>query len=141
MQRGSGGAGVADPAILFFGSIQLEVDSTGRCRYAWGYSPFPGWVVAKLPAIPQPSTSACVVVDVEPGDVAVVTESTDTASTIDPDKGSVWVRSASAVHEPYDWAGSIAPGVVLLGWEHGGAGGLLLEATNSSEILQAVSGL
>jgi hypothetical protein len=135
-------AGVATPTIVRLGYVQVEVDSTGRCRYAWGYSPFPGWEVARLPEMPEPTSSACVLVnDFEAGDVLTVVKPADSITTIDPRTGSVWVRAVDATENPYHWARAIASGVVLLGWEDGSLGGLLLTATNSSEILNVVRAL
>lgn len=132
-------AGIVDPTILLFGSVQVEADSTGRCRYAWGYSPFQGWRKARLPELPTPSSSVCVLLgEVEPGDVLVVTEPANTVATVDPDTGSVWMRAGSVSSETYDWAASIAPGVEILGWEDGSVGGLLLTPTNSFEVLDVV---
>lgn len=135
-------AGVAEPVVLLFGSIQVEVDSTGRCRYAWGYSPYQGWSTGNIPELPAASHASCLVDgELEPGDVLVVTEPADTATTIDPGSGFVWVRSRSQEMETYDWAHTIAPGVTLLGWDGGKLGGLLLRPSNVEAVLEAMSRL
>ena len=110
---------------LAFGTIQLEVAvSTGRCLFAWGYSPRQGWVEADLSNLPKAMGGACsLIADLEDGISQRVSE---TNPEVLFDRSSNRTALLVDGHAPA-WSIEIAEGVSVLGTEDGVIAGLVFE--------------
>ena len=100
---------------LVFGSVQVEVSvDSGRCLFAWGYSPRQGWRPGSISGLPDVRSGACFTSGVllRPGVSIGVIGSTDILVSHDAESGKVWLRSKNG--EPAKTAVEIAEGVAVL---------------------------
>lgn len=100
---------------LAFGGVQLEVSvGSGRCLFAWGFSPQQGWRTSRIEGLPEPTAGACFVSGalLRPGVSIAIVAASDLAALHDSDSGLLWLHErgggtpATAVE--------VADGVVVL---------------------------
>lgn len=100
---------------LAFGGVQMEVSvDSGRCLFAWGFSPRQGWKTGRIEGLPEPKRGACFVSGAVlcPGVSLPIVAASELVALHDSESDLLWLHGREG--DTSEKAVEVADGVVVL---------------------------